>query len=46
MVLVPPVASFQVTVSVIAGPAVTGTQARARLTVSAPVAVEPTTQVL
>lgn len=46
MVLVPPVASFQVTVSINAGPAVTFTQLRGRMMVAAPVAVGPTTQVL
>ncbi len=43
---VSPVASCQVKVSVIAGPAVTGMQAMVRVAVAVPVAVGPTTQVL
>jgi hypothetical protein len=46
MLLVPPVASFQVMVSVNAGPAVTFTQDSGMLSVAPPVAVEPITQVL
>ena len=45
-VLVSPVASFQVGVSVVAGPAVTGMQLSVRVSVSVPVAVGPIAQVL
>ncbi len=46
MVVVPAVASCQVRVSVVAGPAVAGTQLMVRTAVSLPVAVGPITQVL